>query len=224
MANDSFDFLKDVLAAPLGEVISSVGQGVGEAQAALDAGSLANTLELYTQVVGEDPNELVAVMRSIGYTPTFYSIPETIVKTKISMSLSNQETVSGTGTAAPLGLDGLPKKTLKMYAAPHNASFSNKYNLSVNASSEMEFKIVPIPPPAAVEAFRVLPDFAGESYDDYIATLVSLNIAYNITVDNSADGVDPAVIDAVLIDDEPVSFTNGRVVIDNNSIVQLEVT
>ena len=36
MANNSIDFLGESLAAPLGNLISAIGEGVGEAQAALD--------------------------------------------------------------------------------------------------------------------------------------------------------------------------------------------
>ncbi len=188
MANDSFEFMKDVLAAPLGEILSSVGAGVGEAQAALDAGSLAQTLELYSSEVGEDTEDLVELMRSIGYQPTFYSIPETTVKAKVSLAISNQE-ISSTNPA--LGATGFPKKTLRMYASPNNASNTNRYNLNINASAEMEFKIVPVPPPAAVQNLRVVPALEEKDLSLALEVLTTLGITYELSpeVDENETGL-----------------------------------
>jgi hypothetical protein len=178
MANDSFEFLKDVLAAPLGEIIASVGAGVGEAQAALDAGSLAQSLELYSSEVGEDTEQLVELMRAIGYQPTFYSIPETKVKAKISLAISNQQVTS---TNPSLGANGQTKNALKLYASPNNASNTNRYNLNINASTELEFKIVPVPPPAAVQNLRIMPDLVAKDLTLAIAVMENLGITYEIT-------------------------------------------
>jgi hypothetical protein len=179
MANDSFEFMKDVLAAPLGEIISSVGAGVGEAQASLDAGSLALSLELYSSEVGEDTDQLVELMRAIGYQPTFYSIPETIVKAKISLAISSQEV---TTTNPALGANGQPKnKAVRLYASPNNASNTNRYNLNVAASTELEFKIVPVPPPVGVQNLRVMPDLRNQDLTLALGVLETLGITYQIT-------------------------------------------
>jgi hypothetical protein len=186
MANDSFEFMKDVLAAPLGEIISSVGAGVGEAQAALDAGSLAQSLELYSSEVGEDTDQLIELMRAIGYQPTFYSIPETKVKAKISLAMSNQEV---TTTTPSLGANGLPKKNaVRMYASPTNASNTNRYNLNVAASTEMEFKIVPVPPPAAVQNLRIMPNLVDKDLTLALGVLETLGIDYVITNGDAETG------------------------------------
>ncbi|MDC1162460.1 hypothetical protein OAT18_03355 [Tenacibaculum sp.] len=147
MSNNSFQYLKDAFAAPLGDFIASIGEGVGEAQAALDEGSLRQTLEIYNT----DPENSAAslkLLREIGYQPTFYTIPKTTAKAKISLSLSQQPTgvINGNKPFRP-----------KMYATPVNATNSNKYNLNLNASAEIQFDIVPVPPSDS-QIIRFLPN------------------------------------------------------------------
>lgn len=154
MANNSLDFMKDVLATPLGELISSIGEGVADAQAALDAGSLAQTLAIYS----EGGDELLTQLRDIGYQPTFYALPETEVEATISLALS------GTAPTSSRPLESLTKKVIgatKVYVSPLNASNTNKFNMNVNAATKLKFKIVPVPPAAAVADIRVVPTLAG---------------------------------------------------------------
>lgn len=180
MANNSLDFMKDVLAAPLGEVISSVGQGVADAQASLDAASLRTTLEIYS----ENDDEGIKLLREIGYRPTFYAIPETIVETHISLSISSQApqapSAGGTGSlpsgSTPTARTAVPK----LYATPVNASMSNRYNFTTQASTKMTFKIVPVPPTTEVSDIRVAPDLAGKTIAEVETLLGELTLTYNI--------------------------------------------
>ncbi len=169
MADNSFDFMKDVLAAPLGEIISLVGSGVAEAQAALDAGSLAQTLAIYNT---SNADETTALLRNIGYQPTFYAIPETEVEAQISLSLSMNESYNGTS-------NGLQKNggiKTKIYATPASASFTNTYNLNVNAFSKIKFKIVPVPPPNDSGELRVVPSLIGKTVSEVNTVLDSLGL------------------------------------------------
>ncbi|CAA0257318.1 hypothetical protein NCIMB2158_90092 [Tenacibaculum maritimum] len=147
MSKNSYDYLKDAFAAPLGDFIASIGEGVGEAQAALDKGSLSQTLEIYN----EDPDNSEAslqLLREVGYQPTFYTIPKATAKAKIALSLSQQPNavLNGSAVFKP-----------KMYATPINATNSNRYNMNLNASAEIQFDIVPIPPSDS-QLIRFLPN------------------------------------------------------------------
>ena len=156
MSSNSYDYIKDVFAAPLGDFIASIGEGVGEAQAALDEGSLRQTLEIYNN----DPDkgsETLKMLREIGYQPTFYTIPKTTAKAKISLSISQQST----GSAIQSNREFRPK----MYAAPINASNTNKYNLGLNATAEIQFDIVPVPPSEA-QIIRFLPNVIEKTVID----------------------------------------------------------
>ena len=152
MANDPQFYMKDVLAAPLGEIISSVGAGIAEAQAALDAGSLAQTFDIYNEL---NDGISVQLLRDIGYQPTFYSIPETEVETSISLSMTYSENgVTESG--------GKQLSKTRMYATPTSASLTNAFGLNVQASTRMKFKIVAVPPPIDVQAAIVqVPDVVG---------------------------------------------------------------
>ncbi|WP_442264611.1 hypothetical protein ACSIGC_09620 [Tenacibaculum sp. ZS6-P6] len=148
MSNNSYDYVKDAFAAPLGDFIASIGEGVGEAQAALDEGSLRQTLEIYNNNPDES-HETLKMLREIGYQPTFYTIPKTTAKAKISLSISQQST----------GIIGQNQRAFrpKMYATPVNASNTNKYNMGLNATAEIQFDIVPVPPSDA-QIIRFLPN------------------------------------------------------------------
>ncbi|MGG8497430.1 hypothetical protein ACQY1Q_13535 [Tenacibaculum sp. TC6] len=148
MSSNSYDYVKDAFAAPLGDFIASIGEGVGEAQAALDEGSLRQTLEIYNSDPDKSP-EILKMLRDVGYQPTFYTIPKTTAKAKISLSISQQNTngpVQNSRAFKP-----------KMYATPVNASNANKYNLGLNATAEIQFDIVPVPP-SDTQIIRLLPN------------------------------------------------------------------
>lgn len=161
--------VKELLSAPLGELISSIGQGVAEAQKALDAASLSQTLALYDE---DNPNEVLKQLREIGYQPTFYTIPETEVEAKVSLALSSQKInyQSNKNYNSP-----------SIYATPVNASSSNKYNINAVASATLKFKIVPVPPSNEVEDMRVIPNLEGKQLSQTKAILQRLDIVYEIT-------------------------------------------
>ncbi len=85
------NLIKDVVASPLGDIIAAVGQGVADAQQALDEGSLAKTLEIYS----EGGTEALQMLREIGYSPTFYTLPETTGEVRIAMRLGNNQSGQG---------------------------------------------------------------------------------------------------------------------------------
>jgi len=116
-------------------------------------------------------------LREIGYQPTFYTIPETKVKAKVSLSMSQ----SGSSTIESNRLSGV-----KMYATPINATNSNKYNLNVNASVELDFTIKPIPAPEGVELRRT-PDLTGKTLIQAQETLSEFGLNYEILSGNSEE-------------------------------------
>lgn len=183
MANNSLDFMKDILASPLGELISSVGQGVADAQAALDAGSLSKLLELYSN----EDDELLKLMRAVGYQPTFYVIPETEVEASISLAISGNEISS-----AVMGENGVTKQVVsqkQIYAAPLNASTNNKFNVQATAATKIKFKIIPVPPTNAAATLRVAPNLIGLTETQIEALLVQFGLSYSVGDDSGSGAV-----------------------------------
>jgi len=169
-----FDTLvDDVVASPLGKVISAVGEGVAEAQRELDQASLAQTLEIYGGGNGDD----LALMRQIGYRPTFYALPETTGEVKVSLNLGGGS--GGGGRQAPRlpgALPGAPMRPLRLYATPVNASLSNRYSYSASVAASLSFKIVPVPPPGRSEDLRAVPAFGEMNVEKARATAASLGL------------------------------------------------
>lgn len=196
MANSALDYMKDILAAPLGELISSIGSGVAEAQAAMDAASLAQTLEIYS----DSANPLAKQLREIGYQPTFYALPETEVEAQVAFSLA------ATGSSGTPVAGNTSGGRARVYAAPVNASVANKYNMEASASAKLKFKIVPVPPQGNIAEMRVAPTLVGKKLSEAETILNSLNLSYESAPD--IDG-NPPVVDgeSVIVAQQPEGGT-----------------
>ena len=140
--SDPISNFSELLSNPLGDLISSIGKGVGEAQAALDAGSLNATLDIYREDDAEDrtPEEqrMVDLIREIGYQPTFYVIPETEVEAQVSLSMSINNTPPA--TSSPLSPSTTPMTRFSTIATPLNAGNVNRFHISSNAVAKIKFK------------------------------------------------------------------------------------
>jgi hypothetical protein len=188
------NLIGDIVASPLGQVIAQVGQGVADAQMALDEASLAKVLEIY----GEGDDEALALLRSIGYRPTFYTLPDTTGEVRVALRIGNG--AQGTGNAkavkpvpatsvaslravpARAGLSALPRR---MYAAPVDAAYANAYGYQADIAAKLTFRIVPVPPPDGADELRIVPDLTGRSPSAAGAALDALGLG---AVLRDADG------------------------------------
>jgi hypothetical protein len=155
MANDATKFLSEIFSIPIGDMIASVGQGVATAQAALDDASIKATLEIYST----SGDEGLRLLRSIGYQPTFYSIPRASGKMSVALSMFSETTSAGS--------------QLRLMASPMNPNISNKYGFTGSASAEVTFDIVPIPPN---EQIRQVPNLVDMSAEQSALTLGELGL------------------------------------------------
>lgn len=176
--SDLNQFVNDVVAAPLGDVIASVGEGVAEAQRALDDASLAQTLAIYD----DHGDETAALLREIGYRPTFYALPETTGEVRVSLAL-------GPGVGGSSGTSAGGRVRPRLYATPVDASYGNRYSFEANVAAKLTFKIVPVPPPDALEGLRVVPDVTEWLLADAIERLALLNLQASV-VDSDGKPVD----------------------------------
>lgn len=192
---------QDIGAAPLGDLIAAVGRGVAEAQAALDAGSLEQTLALYDQ-----SDELNQTLRDLGYRPTFYAIPETESELKLSMTVAGTTPASPAVRPAspiPLGpggslLAGRLKAKPRVYAAPVDGRYQNSFSYSSQVSATVKFKVVAVPPPSEAEAARVVPNFVGMTFGDAVALAESFDLGVEAEADPPLE--DDAVLASQSID------------------------
>ncbi len=184
--SDPANLIHDVVAAPLGDVIASVGAGVAAAQHALDEASLAAVLDLYT----ESDDERIKLLQAIGYRPTFYALPETTGEMRVSLKLGNGTAgTSGRGVRPPITTPTIPATSIvparlglnllpaKLYATPVDAGYANQYGYTADVSATLTFKIVPIPPPQGADDLRLVPDLAGRTAEAAKTALEALGFS-----------------------------------------------
>lgn len=226
MSENSYDFMKDAFAAPLGDFIASIGKGVGEAQAALDEGSLRQTLELYNGNP-DDTDAIFKLLREIGYQPTFYVIPKTTAKAKISLAISQKKNSFQSSSRNMLS---------SMYATPINATNSNTYNLDLNASAEIQFDIVPVPP-SELNLVRIMPDIRKrdgdgkiimeekkivyKEYKEVESILTQYGIAYEY---DKSEPSEASIIENVSVLNSNKKLILGETPLTSNDTILLEIS
>jgi PASTA domain len=215
MTDDPLRYL-DALSAPMGDLIASVGRGVAEAQQALDMGSLGALMAIYADA----DDQTLALLREIDYRPTFYAIPEVTSELTVALTLTGQSSSSGpaaiASAAAPLAAlpAALPAASvaaaplapatdsarLRLYVAPVDAGYQNRYGFDLRATSSLKFKIVPVPPPSQTEQLRVVPNLVGRSFAEARTVLDLYRLAWAQPAPAAGDPPlpDPAGTDVVL--------------------------
>ncbi len=173
MDDDDRDLL-DSLSAPLGDVIAQVGANLAAAQQALDEQAILNFQLLYGET-----GERFAALREIGYRPTFYHIPECNVDVQIALTLNGRRQESG----RPAGV--------RLYAAPLDAGYTNAFAFSLQASSKLSFRIVPVPPPAALDRLVAVPALVDLAVADARARLETLGL---VLATDPAEAPDAAIV------------------------------
>lgn len=179
---DLGELMSDGLAAPLGEVIAAVGRGVAEAQAALDQASLSQTLAVY----GAEGDAGLSLLREIGYRPTFYVLPETVCEVQVSLRVGGSGGPDGSA-GGPVEL-GKAIRAARTYVTPVDAGFASRYAYQAQGAAKLTFKILPVPPPAALEEGRPMPDLVGRSAESALSALSALGLSA-LTVDPSGEAI-----------------------------------
>lgn len=174
MTDDPLRYLQ-ALSAPMGDLIASVGRGVAEAQQALDMGSLGALLQIYGDP--DTTDETLALLREIDYRPTFYAIPEVTSELSVALTITGQASSTAPlasastastslASAAPAAAAIAARSDLapRLFVAPVDASYQNRYGFDLRATSSIKFKIVPVPPPTQVEQLRVVPNLVDRTF------------------------------------------------------------
>jgi hypothetical protein len=146
----------EVFAAPLDAMIVAVAKGVSDAQRTLDHNSVTTQA-----AIDADP-----AIAGLGLQATWYQFPRVDAQFKVSMTVTQSKDAS---TPAP-----------RFYFSPVSASFQNHFNYAAEASSQISFAIVPIPPPNAAAA----PAQAHLSVDEVrAAALAAPGVTFAVVTD-----------------------------------------
>ena len=160
---------KELLNAPFPDLVRDLGVGIAEAQYALDQVSIKITQLMAGYKLNEsgtlvkDPNSLVKLsdragfdssytLLGLGFTPTFYQFVDTVIELKMSVSMTRSSEAS------------VQAKARALFVASVNASYSQKYQYSVEGSSLMRTKLVTVPAPTVLEQ-RIQAILADEEND-----------------------------------------------------------
>lgn len=127
------DEIEEVLVRPLGEVLARVGEGVAQAQRAMDLASIATQT-----LIDNDP-----VLSEYGLQATWYHMPEVTLELKMSLAMKRETRTDASGRVLV--------SRLSLLAAPHNAKVQNTLGLDVQGTSVVKARIVSIPPPPRAE-------------------------------------------------------------------------
>ncbi len=135
---------RQLLSAPLPDIIQRLGLAVAEAQRALDTNSVATAVEMATTEVkiGDETHNLIA----LGFSPVFYSFTEATVEAKLSFSMS-ETTELGVSAGATVGVQA----GFVMVAASVNVSYARKFSVSAEGMSSIAARLVSLPPPEGLE-------------------------------------------------------------------------
>lgn len=160
--NNKTGQLMESLSLPVGDLIAEVGKGVAQAQQALDAQVIDNFKNIYN-----NNDDALKHLREIGYRPTWYHIPQAEAQLQVSLTISGNYSESGTIQS-------------RMHATPVDAGYKNNFDYSLEGSSTLKFKVVPIPEPTAMESRQVMPDLSSKSVADAKTILDALNTRYEL--------------------------------------------
>ncbi|MGB1108711.1 MAG: PASTA domain-containing protein [Gammaproteobacteria bacterium] len=179
---DKPDQMLDAVSAPMGDLIAAVGESVAQAQQAMDRQTLDNFLSVQTS-----DEETMAALRQIGYQPTWYHIPEVNAEISVALTISGEASQSGgssgSGKTNSNGNSSDKRGRTKLFGAPVDAGYSNRYNYDIKASSTLNFKIVPVPPSVQTEGMRIAPDLIGETLGNAKTLLSALEMEWELADD-----------------------------------------
>jgi hypothetical protein len=188
MAFDPLDNAIESFSAPIEAVISALGQGIAEAQRALDLNSVQ-----MQETIDADP-----VLSQYGLQATWYQFPK--VDLQLTMSLTVAEDTTTQNAPAPASpirafskaLSAVSFNPVRLVAQPVSASFQSHFNYSGQAASTINLSIVPVPAPRPADQVTLPPKMQAAAVQK--AALSSP--AKFLTTKDAQNNLNPATIDA----------------------------
>ena len=207
---------QQLLDVPFGEMISSLGIAIAQAQQALDTNSInilkqmgeKDTVSLPFCTVEYKDNKVIiedkpleTSMIGAGFQPTFYQFAETIIEVKIAINMSYEREYGVKSSVETSTKDARrSKKEAKKPIARTttvDASYSSKYNYSAEGSSLLRTRLVPVPPNTTIADIIEMRSSAMQLAFDLERTKIEGEIAIaqaqaeseiaNITVQNQTN-------------------------------------
>jgi hypothetical protein len=132
----------------------------------MDLGTIETIKSLYS---GDNPQ--LNLMRQFGFQPTWYRIPELDAELTVSLSIGASGQAAGEGSS---------NGALKLYAAPVDANYSNRYAFDLKAASTVRFKVVPVPAAPGAAELKVVPRLKDRTWAEARGLLEGLAVPYKV--------------------------------------------
>lgn len=135
---------RELVSAPLPQIIERLGIAVADAQHALDENSVKTAAAMATSNVeiGGDSYNLLA----LGFSPAFYAFTEATVEAKLSFSMT-ETTSFGVDAEAKVGVNA----GIVMVAASVSVSYARKFSVTAEGTSSIAARLVSLPVPGELE-------------------------------------------------------------------------
>jgi len=167
----------ETFAAPIESLIIALGQGLAQAQQALDMNSIQTQ-----EAIDTDP-----VLSQYGLQATWYQFPTVNMQLKLSLSIAQDQTSSGSSSSAGLTSPG----AFHIIAQPLSASFQNQFNYDAQAATQINITVVPVPPPKAGDQVTTPPQMTPAAVQ---AAALASPAPFFTTVDSNGNKI-PATTD-----------------------------
>ncbi len=166
MANNDNQVGQDLMNIPLGDMVRSMSMAVADAQFELDKSSIimaefmsgqhplrdVNTGDIidadgepqiidsrvYFGYTYDDNQKRIpqkVSMMELGFVPNFYQFVDTVIEVKLALRINKSQGPTG----------------YAITSTPVDAAYSSSYNYSADMACVFKTKLVPIPPPAALQ-------------------------------------------------------------------------
>jgi hypothetical protein len=186
MAGDQLDNALESFSAPIESVISALGQGIADAQRAMDLNSIQ-----MQETIDSDPT-----LSQYGLQATWYQFPKVDLQLTMSLTVAEDQTsTQGTPPQQARALfsgASLAGRPIRVIAQPVSASFQSHFNYSAQAASQINLSIVPVPAPRPSDQVTLSPKMQSA---DVIKTALS-SAAKFFTVKDASGNKVPAATDS----------------------------
>lgn len=162
----------EVLDVPFGEMVTQLASAVAASQSAMDMNSIVLLKEMgdvkknpvYLPIINASGEEdtLETSMIGAGFQPTFYQFSDAIIEVKMTISASRESSYErerkteygpSTSTSIDIRSGKIVVNQTKIKSSTVNATYTNRYNFSEEASSTLRVRLVPLPPNPTMQRF-----------------------------------------------------------------------
>jgi len=177
--NESLINLEDEYLLSIDDIIEKIAQGVANAQRALDEQSLELQRKIYT-------DESLKSLRDVGIQATWYKIPEVTASIKVCLSIHTEK-------------DEATNQIVRfLWFMPYNATTKTSYELDYEGTSEVSFKIVPVPTPTSA-SYTTVPNLIEKPLSNVESILKQAGLILGTTTEEGSD--QPINLDTITKED-----------------------